>query len=27
VAYLADGHRFIEHLLIASQRLQSFTFD
>lgn len=27
VAYLADGHRFLEHLLIASQRLQSFTFD
>ncbi|MBN1341106.1 MAG: transposase [Phycisphaerae bacterium] len=27
VAYLADGHRFTEHLLIASQRLQSFTFD
>jgi len=26
VVHLAEGHRFIEHLLIASQRLQSFTF-
>ena len=26
VVYLAEGHRFIEHLLIASQRLQSYTF-
>ena len=27
VVYLSQGHRFIEHLLIASQRLQSFTFN
>ena len=26
VVYLAEGHRFIEDLLIASQRLQSYTF-
>jgi hypothetical protein len=26
VVYLAEGHRFLDHLLIASQRLQSFTF-
>jgi hypothetical protein len=26
VVYLSEGHRFIEHLLIASQRLQSYTF-
>jgi hypothetical protein len=27
VVYLGEGHRFIEHLLIASQRLQSYTFN
>jgi hypothetical protein len=26
VVYLADGHRFVEHLLVAAQRLQSFVF-
>jgi hypothetical protein len=26
VVYLSGSHRFVEHLLIASQRLQSFTF-
>ena len=25
--FLADGHRFVEHLLIAAQRLQSFVFE
>jgi len=26
VVYLTDGHRFVEHLLVAAQRLQSFVF-
>jgi hypothetical protein len=26
VVVLTDGHRFVEHLLIAAQRLQSFVF-
>lgn len=26
VVYLADSHRFVEHLVMASQRLQSFAF-
>jgi len=25
--FLADGHRFVEHLLLAAQRLQSFVFE